>query len=95
MADAPAVQETLSALNGSANFVVIDAPPVLGIPDAINIARQVDGILLCVEAGKTPKNVLVRAQKSLELANNNLLGVVFNKVPQMPAYSQSKYYKYQ
>src|SRR5512142_2007736 len=41
--------------------IVIDCPPVLSTPDPLVIARQVDGVLMVIRAGKTPRDYLIKA----------------------------------
>jgi Mrp family chromosome partitioning ATPase len=50
--------------------------------------------LLCVEAAKTDKKVLQRAQRALEHTQAKVLGVVLNKVDPAVLYGGYKYYKY-
>ena len=57
--------------------IIFDTPPVLKKADALILSRQVDGVLLVVEYGKTGRTQI---QKALDhLSNTNLLGVVLNK----------------
>lgn len=91
---APVIEEILSMLKRTANFIVIDTPPLIGMPDASMIAHYCDGILLCVEAGQTEKKILLRAQKILDQGDNKLWGVVLNKVDPDTIYGTYKYYKY-
>jgi len=88
------LEETLKYIRRRVDFVVIDAPPLLGISDPINIANYVDGILLCVEAEQTPKNILLRAKKCFDHTSAKLLGVVLNKVEPVSIYGNNKYRKY-
>ncbi len=90
----PVIEEILSMLKRIANFIVIDTPPLIGMPDASIIAQYCDGILLCVEAGRTEKKILLRAQKILDQGDNKLWGVVLNKVEPDTIYGTYKYYKY-
>jgi non-specific protein-tyrosine kinase len=90
----PVIEEILGMLKRIANFIVIDTPPLIGMPDASMIARYCDGILLCVEAGCTEKKILLRAQKILDQGDNKLWGVVLNKVDPDAIYGTYKYYKY-
>jgi Mrp family chromosome partitioning ATPase len=91
---APIVEEIIYLLRQAADLIVIDSPPVIGIPDASFIARYADQILLCVEAAKTDKKLLQRAQKALGNTPAKVLGVVFNKVDPAVLYGGYKYYKY-
>jgi len=69
--------------------IILDAPPVLSTPDPLVLGRHVDGIILVVRAGKTPRDYLVKAVQSLNSAK--LLGIVLNGVDTR---SSSKYYSY-
>ncbi len=90
----PVIEEILGMLKRTANFIVIDTPPLIGMPDASIISHYCDGVLLCVEAGQTEKKILLRAQKILDQSDNKLWGVVLNKVASDTIYGNSKYYKY-
>ena len=58
-------------------YVFFDAPPVLERSEAISMAPMMDGILMVVEAGKTPKEDI---QKALSLLpKEKFLGFVLNK----------------
>lgn len=91
---APVIEEIISLLKQTADLIVIDSPPVIGIPDASFIARYTDQILLCVEAAKTDKKLLQRAQRALDHTQAKVLGVVLNKVDPAVLYGGYKYYKY-
>ena len=56
--------------------IIIDSPPVLSTPDPLVIARHVDGVLLVVRAGKTPRDYLTKALQSLN--SSKVMGVVLN-----------------
>jgi protein-tyrosine kinase len=58
------------------HMVIIDSPPALSTPDPLVLSRQVDGVIIVIRAGKTPKDHLARALSSFE--GNKVLGVVFN-----------------
>ena len=90
----PMIQEILKILKQHADFIVIDTPPVISIPDAGLIAYYSDGIIFCVEAAQTDKTMLLRAQKILDHANSKFLGVVLNKVDPSSIYGSHKDYKY-
>jgi Mrp family chromosome partitioning ATPase len=62
------------------SFVIIDAPPVMGMPDSILLSSLVDGTVLVVKAGETQKNALAETKKVFSTVNAKLLGVVLNGV---------------
>jgi protein-tyrosine kinase len=56
--------------------IVVDTSPVLSTPDPLVLARQVDGMIVVIRAGKTPRDCLSKAIKSL--SSNKVIGVVLN-----------------
>ncbi|MGQ9688715.1 MAG: CpsD/CapB family tyrosine-protein kinase [Desulfobaccales bacterium] len=69
-------------------YVIFDLPPMLSFADALAFAPLVDGIILVVEMGKTPREDI---QRCLELLKEfPLLGTVLNKVSP----TDSGYYYY-
>ena len=71
------------------HMVIIDSPPVLATPDPLVLSRQVDGVILVIRAGKTPKDYLAKALSSLN--SDKILGVVLNGAD---LGLSSKYYYY-
>ena len=72
------VAELLSLLKEAADYVLIDTPPIIAVTDAAVLAPRVDGVLLVVNAGKTRRDLAVKARDMLRQVNANLLGVVLN-----------------
>jgi protein-tyrosine kinase len=69
--------------------IIIDSPPILSTPDPLVIARHVDGVLIVVRAGKTPRDYLTKALQSLN--SNKVMGIVLNGADLRIS---SKYYYY-
>jgi protein-tyrosine kinase len=59
-----------------AHMILIDAPPVLSAPDPLLVSRQVDGVIMVIRAGKTPKDYVAKALSSLK--STKILGIVLN-----------------
>jgi capsular exopolysaccharide synthesis family protein len=70
--------EVLGMLRGRAEYILIDTPPVIAVTDAAVLAPRVDGVFLVVNAGKTKRDLAVKAKDILQKVNANLLGVVLN-----------------
>ena len=68
--------ELLRVLTGEAEYVLVDAPPVLAVTDAALWASQVDGTLLAVTAGRTKREQAQRAKGVLEKVQTNIVGAV-------------------
>ncbi len=58
-------------------YVIFDCPPVLVAPDALVFSSYVDGVVLVVESGRTPKDQIRKAIDLLE--DKNIVGLVMNK----------------
>lgn len=59
-------------------YVIFDCPPLLTSPDALIFSSYVDGIILVVEAGRTPKDQISKAIELLD--GKNIIGLVMNCV---------------
>ena len=86
-----ALVETLAGL---ADIVIFDSPPVLAVTDAAVLARQVDGVLLVVDAGHTKEHALAAAADELQKTGGNVLGVALNRLDTRRGYNYYYYYYY-
>ncbi|MFV0258739.1 MAG: polysaccharide biosynthesis tyrosine autokinase [Acidimicrobiales bacterium] len=68
-----AVVERVAA---EADLVVLDAPPVLPVADALAMARWVDGVLVVVRAGSTDRKALAGTLSSLRQVGAVVIGLV-------------------
>lgn len=57
-------------------YVVLDAPPIHLMPEMVFLRSIVDGVLLVIRSGKTPKPLVLEAMDAI--GKGKLLGVVFN-----------------
>ncbi len=77
-ASAEAVRSKISSLRNDFDYVLIDAPPLTSRGEAILLGKQVDGIILVIEAHRTRRAAARRAKEALDAANVRLLGTVLN-----------------
>jgi len=77
-----------------AELMVLDATPVLPVADASVLAPAVDGVILVVHIGKTPRDAARRAREHLAAVGARVLGVVVNGVatPTRGYYHYAGYY---
>jgi non-specific protein-tyrosine kinase len=68
--------QRLAELAARANYVLIDAPPVLTVTDAALWASQADGVVLLIHAGRTTRENAQRAKSVLESVSAKLIGAV-------------------
>ncbi len=88
--------DAIAELRTKFKFVVIDSPPVMAATDAVILSVQVDGVLLVVRSGETPKAAFTRTCDLLVSVKSRMLGVVLNAVDaNAPDYYYSyRYYPY-
>jgi capsular exopolysaccharide synthesis family protein len=87
------MQDLIYALQSSFAFIIIDSPPVMGLPDAIYLSKIVDGTVLVIKASETTKNELREIRKVFRNINAKVLGVILNGVQKNDLrYSSYSYY---
>jgi protein-tyrosine kinase len=74
------MRESLEAAAGEFDTLVLDSPPVVSVSDAIALAAFADGVVMVVQSGKVPQEVVRRAMGQIEAVKGRILGVVMNSV---------------
>jgi len=62
------------------DLIVIDAPPMLGFPEPLQMAAAVDGVVVVALAGQTNRNAVGSALTTLQRVRANIVGLVLNEV---------------
>lgn len=94
--ESPRTKTTISMLKKLFDFVIIDAPPVLAVTDALSISSHVDGIIFVVVAGNTKQSAALKAKRELDALDTPIIGAVLNKTStQQEYYSRYLYYYYE
>ena len=89
------LSEILEKIKFYYDIVIIDSAPVIPVSDPMLISSEVDGVILVLLAGMTPRHVAMRAKNILADAEANLLGVVVNNLSEvLPYYYDYRYYGY-
>src|SRR5262245_60970658 len=85
------VVETLSA---NFDYVVIDSPPVSSFADSLILSALVEGVIIVIKAGMTPREMAQRTKAHLQSVGAKILGVVMNQIKLQPHdyYYYSTYY---
>jgi len=87
------LSDLLSEAKRAFDLVVVDSPPLLPVSDPLVLAGVVDGFVLVVMAGKTPRQVFKRALGLLGDHRSKLLGVIVNNYERrLPYYYDYGYY---
>lgn len=72
--------EFLEAARTAYDFVIIDTPPVLVVPDARVVAQHVDVVLFTVHWDKTTKSQVRDALRMFETVGVTISGLVLNQI---------------
>jgi len=89
--------EMLGLLDRLANefdYVVVDSPPILPVTDSVVLSRFVDGVVLVVRGGNTPRRIISDAKERLVSVGARILGTILNDVDLTGGdyYHYSRYY---
>jgi capsular exopolysaccharide synthesis family protein len=76
------MREVLEKLAARFDWVILDTPPTLGLPDAKIVSDLCDGILFVVRAHTTPQEDVEAAFEVLD--RGRILGVVLNEADTSP-----------
>jgi non-specific protein-tyrosine kinase len=86
--------EVLRQLERNFDIVILDAPPVLPVADALVLAVHVDAVVLVTRVGETTRDRLRRAKDAIIKVRGNLVGVVPNAVVQREDSAYAYAYRY-
>lgn len=70
---------SVDALRVSFDNILIDCGPVSGAADAAVLASNVDGVVIVVEGGRSRRDQILNAKRTIEQAGGKFLGFVLNK----------------
>jgi len=75
------MEELLRRLEGIADIVLIDAPPLLPVTDAAVLGAMTSGLLMLVRYNRTHREAVRRAGATAKAVGATVLGVILNAVP--------------
>ena len=77
------------------DVILIDAPPILPVTDAVILSTRVDGVVLVYQLGRIGRAVLKRAKSHLDNVHAAIRGIVLNDVKaEVSTYSPEMQYIY-
>jgi len=85
------MRQLIDVLRTEYNHVIIDTPPITAVTDSVVLGPMVDGVLMVIRAGATPKQVVQNGLAQLQTVNAHILGAVLNGVNT----GRDSYYYYQ
>jgi capsular exopolysaccharide synthesis family protein len=72
--------EILDEAANEYDLIFVDAPPLLGFADAMQVATAVDGVVVMARAGQTSRRAVATVLATLKRLRANTIGLVLNEV---------------
>jgi polysaccharide biosynthesis transport protein len=76
----PLMKKCLAVLTQRYDHVLVDTPPLLAVTDGSILANMVDGVILVISGGDTPKEAIIRSKHLLACAQAKIIGAMLNNV---------------
>ncbi|HLJ51210.1 MAG TPA: polysaccharide biosynthesis tyrosine autokinase [Bryobacteraceae bacterium] len=92
----PRMAELLDEFGKEYDLVLLDAPPLLGFAEPLQMATVADGVLVISRAGETKRKAVSSVLSALNRLRANVVGVVLNQVKRdtSDGYSYYGYYRH-
>ena len=87
----PILPQALNELREQYDWIIMDTPPVLGLPETPMYLPMVDGVLFVIWGGHTSTRYIRTSIESLKKNRANVYGIVMNR---LDLTSPSNYYRY-
>jgi polysaccharide biosynthesis transport protein len=88
----PKLAELLDEFAKEYDLVILDAPPLLGFAEGLQMATAADGVLILCRAGETKHKAVAAVVTTLQRVRANILGVVLNRVSYNTSEDGESYY---
>jgi polysaccharide biosynthesis transport protein len=72
--------QLLDEVSQDFDLVILDAPPLLGFPEPLQMAAAVDGVIVVTRAGQTNRSAVSTVLNTLARLRANVVGLVLNEV---------------
>ncbi len=79
LAGSSAMEKLLSDLRGRYDLVIVDSAPLSPVHDSWSLSRIADATLLTVQAGRTPRDAVAGAIRTLRAMRATIAGVALNR----------------
>lgn len=74
------LSQLLDEVSQEFDLVILDAPPLLGFPEPLQMAAAVDGVIVVTRAGQTNRTAVASVLSTLQRLRANVIGIVLNEV---------------
>jgi protein-tyrosine kinase len=90
------MRELLRALEEKFDLIIIDSAPLLIVSSVVALSKEVDGVLLVIQSGKSKRKVVGNGKEVLESVDATIIGTVLTGVDLIRQYGYyyRRYYNY-
>ncbi|HXU38826.1 MAG TPA: polysaccharide biosynthesis tyrosine autokinase [Blastocatellia bacterium] len=88
------MKDLLKLMAGRYDHILIDSPPLINVTDPVILSSIVDGVILVVHGGKSPRAIAQRARQELLGVGAKIFGVVLNNIDMSREGYDAYYYYY-
>ncbi|HEU4433275.1 MAG TPA: CpsD/CapB family tyrosine-protein kinase, partial [Pyrinomonadaceae bacterium] len=90
------LSQVIATLESNFAHIIFDSPPIVPFADSVILGAEVDGVLMVVQGGKSPQEIVLRAMRLLDDVDAVIVGVLLNntKLQPLDTYYQSYCQKY-
>jgi polysaccharide biosynthesis transport protein len=74
------LERLIAEAEGAYDLIIVDAPPLLGFAEPLQMAAIVDGVVVIALAGQTNRNAVAGVLTSLRRLKANVIGLALNEV---------------
>lgn len=80
LAGSARMRQLIHEASAEFDLVIVDSPPVIPVSDGIALSAHTEGVIMVVQVGTVPSEVVRRAVEQIEAVKGRILGVVLNRV---------------
>ncbi|MBB5348086.1 polysaccharide biosynthesis tyrosine autokinase [Desulfoprunum benzoelyticum] len=88
------MRELLATVAGRYDRIILDGPPYQGFAEILVLSHMVDGVILLVVEGVTPREGIRHFRKAIATVGGRLLGAIINKSGRRKGFGSYGGYKY-
>jgi tyrosine-protein kinase len=88
------MERFLIELRETADFVILDTPPLGAVGDALILAPKTDGVLLVADATSTARGAVSFARSQIEQVGGKIVGGIYHKFDPARARTYHPYYQH-
>ena len=93
----PSIGELFAESKFYFDTIIVDSAPTIPVSDTLILSSEMDGALVVVRAGRTPREMVKRATDLMRDAGISILGIILNNAEKVLPYYydyRSDYYEY-